>query len=45
LVAAFHDGNKLFRAEARSSANNALEAVQLAIADLRERGAVWGQKP
>ena len=44
LVAAFHDGNKLFRAEARSSANDALEAVQLAIADLRDRGAVWGQK-
>ena len=44
LTAAFHDGNKLFRAEARSSANDALEAVQLAIADLRDRGAVWGQE-
>jgi hydroxymethylbilane synthase len=44
LTAAFHDGNTLFRADARSPATDALEAVQLAIADLRERGAVWGQK-
>jgi hydroxymethylbilane synthase len=44
LVAAFHDGTKLFRTEARSSAADAIEAVQLAIADLRDRGAVWGRK-
>ena len=44
LTAAFHDGYKLFRTDARSSANDALEAVQLAIADLRDRGAVWGQE-
>jgi hydroxymethylbilane synthase len=44
LTAAFHDGNSLYRADARSPATDALEAVQLAIADLRERGAVWGQK-
>jgi hydroxymethylbilane synthase len=44
LTAAFHDGRTLYRADARSPATDALEAVQMAIADLRERGAVWGQK-
>jgi hydroxymethylbilane synthase len=44
LTAAFHDGSSLYRADARSPATDALEAVQLAIADLRDRGAVWGQK-
>jgi hydroxymethylbilane synthase len=42
LLAAFHDGHALFRTETRASANAAVEAVQLAIADLRDRGAVWG---
>ena len=43
LTAAFHDGEALYRVEARSSANNAQEAVQLAIADLRDQGARWGR--
>jgi hydroxymethylbilane synthase len=42
LVVAFHDGQRLYRAEARSPAIAALEAVQLAIADLRDQGATWG---
>jgi porphobilinogen deaminase len=42
LVTAFHDGERLYRAEARSPAIDALQAVQLAIADLRDQGAKWG---
>ena len=41
LTAAFHDGNKLFRVEARSPATDASEAVQNGIADLRDMGAKW----
>jgi hydroxymethylbilane synthase len=44
LVAAFHDGSDLYRVEARSSATDAHEAVELAIAELRDKGAVWGRK-
>src|ERR1700682_2304808 len=43
LMAAFHDGDALFRVETRSPASDALEAVQLAIADLRDQGAKWGR--
>jgi hydroxymethylbilane synthase len=43
LTAAFHDGEALYRVEARSPATDALEAVQLAIADLRDQGARWGR--
>jgi len=39
LVAALHDGARLFRVESRSSAMNPEEAVSLAVAELRERGA------
>ena len=39
LVAAFHDGEQLFRVEARSAAGAPQDAVSLAVADLRERGA------
>jgi hydroxymethylbilane synthase len=42
LHVAFHDGRALFRVETRSPATDALEAVQLAIADLRDQGARWG---
>ena len=42
LAAAFHDGERLYRAEARSPAIDAIQAVQLAIADLRDQGAKWG---
>jgi hydroxymethylbilane synthase len=43
LSVAFHDGDALYRVEARSPASDALEAVQLAIADLRDQGAKWGR--
>jgi hydroxymethylbilane synthase len=45
LAAAFHDGERLYRAEARSPAIDAIQAVQLAIADLRDQGAKWGVAP
>jgi hydroxymethylbilane synthase len=43
LTAAFHDGDALFRVATRSPATDSLEAVQLAIADLRDQGAKWGR--
>jgi hydroxymethylbilane synthase len=42
LVSAFHDGERLYRAESRSPAIDAFQAVELAIADLRDQGARWG---
>lgn len=45
LVAAFDDGHKLYRTETRSPAGTAIEAVELAIADLRDKGAVWRAGP
>jgi hydroxymethylbilane synthase len=45
LMAALHDGNAMFRVEARSSAAEPHEAVELAMAELRERGARWQPTP
>jgi hypothetical protein len=42
LIAALHDGEKLHRVETRSAAMAPAEAVELAIAELRDRGARWG---
>jgi hydroxymethylbilane synthase len=42
LVSAYHDGERLYRAEARSPAIDAFQAVELAIADLRDQGARLG---
>lgn len=42
LLAALHDGERLFRVETRSVAGNPQEAVELATAELRERGARLG---
>lgn len=45
LIAALHDGGKLHRATARSAASAPHEAVELAIADLRDQGAQWRPAP
>jgi hydroxymethylbilane synthase len=41
LMAALHDGEKLHRVWSRSPAGNPQEAVEQAIADLRDQGAKW----
>jgi hydroxymethylbilane synthase len=41
LIASLHDGEKLYRVSARSLAGAPHEAVEQAIADLRELGAKW----
>ncbi len=41
LIAALHDGEKLHRVSARSMAGAPHEAVEQAIADLRDLGARW----
>lgn len=44
LVAAYHDGERLFRVESRSAAGAPGEAVEGAMADLRDRGARLGAR-
>ena len=41
LIAALHDGDRLHRVATRSTAGAPHEAVELAIADLRDAGARW----
>jgi hydroxymethylbilane synthase len=43
LMAALHDGDRLHRVTAHSPAGAPQEAVELAIADLRDQGARWGR--
>jgi hydroxymethylbilane synthase len=41
LMAALHDGERMHRVETRSAAGDPGESVELAMAELRERGAKW----
>jgi hydroxymethylbilane synthase len=44
LLAAFHDGDKLYRVEARSTASDPNAAVADAIRKLRDGGAKWNRR-
>jgi hydroxymethylbilane synthase len=44
LLVALHDGQALYRVSARSAARSPHEAVEEAMADLRDRGARWGAR-